>query len=350
MVNPEFAAEVKSGKSDTYMKMLRENIMDELKLTQSGRDDDFHYSNDPESAAHRGGHMEYDPSNVYNMHDVNNENAIGYNNLYERAGNIEKNHELAHESVFDQVLADYFLKKRGDIKQSSKLLNDLTELFNKEGHSDNPMMGPEDMADGEKSLGEQYLRSTYDKLDRPELLPYNLPALMDLDLAVNRRLNDNKAGLSGEMRELVEMDVDIPDYFDINDPRKPASKYVRDVLEGIVDELFSARKGVEKHLSRRELTAYDQVLAKYLKMDQLLPKLKREINMHYNALEQQEQSFAHKADAKTSDEKQLMKERNKQSLFNKDVVNEDAYYKLLAYSGQVEKNRRENRESVMGDA
>jgi hypothetical protein len=72
--------------------------------------------------------------------------------------------------------------------------------------------------------------------------------------------------------------------------------------------------------------------------------------MHYNALEQQEQSFAHKADAKTSDEKQLMKERNKQSLFNKDVVNEDAYYKLLAYSGQVEKNRRENRESVMADA
>jgi|DEB0MinimDraft_12_1074336.scaffolds.fasta_scaffold84469_2 hypothetical protein len=35
---------------------------------------------------------------------------------------------------------------------------------------------------------------------------------------------------------------------------------------------------------------------------------------------------------------------------NKDVINEDAYYKLLAYSGQLEKQRREKREDTLADA
>lgn len=36
------------------------------------------------------------------------------------------------------------------------------------------------------SLGAKYLRQTWSKDDDPELLPYNLPALMELDIAVNR--------------------------------------------------------------------------------------------------------------------------------------------------------------------
>jgi hypothetical protein len=31
-----------------------------------------------------------------------------------------------------------------------------------------------------------------------------------------------------------------------------------------------------------------------------------------------------------------------QASFNKDIVNEDAFYKLLAYTGLLEKKRREN--------
>jgi hypothetical protein len=38
-----------------------------------------------------------------------------------------------------------------------------------------------------------------------------------------------------------------------------------------------------------------------------------------------------------------MKKRNRQELINKGVVNEDAYYKFLAFAGSLEKKRRENR-------
>jgi len=137
-----------------------------------------------------------------------------------------------------------------------------------------------------KTLGELYMRQSWNKDDQPELLPYNLPALMDLDLAVNRHLTDNKGGLSSEMRELRDSDVSIPEFFEINDPRKPAELFVRETLENIVNDLFQARRGLEKHLNRRELIAYDKVLAKFLSYDQLMPKLKREISMHYNVLEQ----------------------------------------------------------------
>jgi len=88
------------------------------------------------------------------------------------------------------------------------------------------------------------------------------------------------------MRDNAEEDMRIPEYFEINDVRKPASKYVEDKLREVLDELFNARRGLEKHLSRSELVAYDQVLAKYLTHDVLLPKLKREIYKEQNVFEQ----------------------------------------------------------------
>ena len=51
----------------------------------------------------------------YDLADVNNETAIGYNNLEKRAatdGNVLENRELAHDTVFDKLLAEYFLNKR----------------------------------------------------------------------------------------------------------------------------------------------------------------------------------------------------------------------------------------------
>jgi len=89
---------------------------------------------------------------------------------------------------------------------------------------------------------------------------YHFPALMELDLAVNRQLHKGKGGLSKELREMDLDSAEIPAHF----------------------ELFEARSGLEKHLSRQELVAYDKVLAKYLKQDVLIPKLKRDIYRDYN--------------------------------------------------------------------
>jgi hypothetical protein len=49
--------------------------------------------------------------------------------LEDRASNLESNQEIAHETVFDKMLADYFLQKRGDYKNSNKLITDLEEVL-----------------------------------------------------------------------------------------------------------------------------------------------------------------------------------------------------------------------------
>jgi len=166
---------------------------------------------------------------------------------------------------------------------------------------------------------------------------------MDLDLAVNRHLNENKSGLSEEMRELYDMDTSIPAWYPVNDPRKPAQLVVRETLESIIQELFNSRRNLEKQLSRRELLAYDQVLAKYLEHDSLMAKVKLEIDRDYNFLEQQNQQVSHVKDNFKSEQKQLMKERNQQPEMNRGILNEDAYYKLLAYNGSVQKRRVQNK-------
>lgn len=79
---------------------------------------------------------------------------------------------------------------------------------------------------------------------------------------------------------------DIPEYFDEHDVRKPADVYVQGKLDDILEELFEARRRLEKFLSRGELVAYDKVMTRYLKHDVLYDKLKREIYKDYNELEQ----------------------------------------------------------------
>jgi len=44
-----------------------------------------------------------------------------------------------------------------------------------------------------------------------------------------------------------------------------------------------------------------------------------------------------------------MKTRNLQNTFNDGVVNEDAFYKFYAYTGLLEKKRRENHKETMAD-
>ena len=68
------------------------------------------------------------------------------------------------------------------------------------------------------------------------------------------------------------------------DVRKPPKQWVEDRLQNILNEIFEARKNVEKTLTRNELLAYDKVLIKYLEKDILIPKLKKECDITYNEL------------------------------------------------------------------
>lgn len=89
------------------------------------------------------------------------------------------------------------------------------------------------------------------------MIPSNFPALLEIDITVNKRLNNNKSGLSKDLRNLEQEDCIIPNYFEYNDVRKPADVYVRDKLMQIMIDLFNSRRSLEKYLSRRELLAYD---------------------------------------------------------------------------------------------
>ena len=113
----DFAKVLKTQNGHVYIKVLRERILEELKLTEITTIDEFEWFKMPESGQDKI--LPYDVESKHNLNNLNNETAIGYNNLEERAANIERNNDIAHQSVFDKMLADYFLTKRSDYKQSN---------------------------------------------------------------------------------------------------------------------------------------------------------------------------------------------------------------------------------------
>jgi hypothetical protein len=68
------------------------------------------------------------------------------------------------------------------------------------------------------------------------------------------------------------------------DARKPPRQYVDDKLSGLLNEVFEARRRVEKTLSRNELLAYDRVLASHLTKEILLPRLRQSCEQDANML------------------------------------------------------------------
>jgi hypothetical protein len=128
MIKPEFQKGLATPNASIYMRLLRESIIDELKLVDSTPLDDLSFINHPHSGD-LGSQLHLDPEAKYNLDHLNNENAIGYNKLAERAANLDQNRDIAHENVFDQMMADYFLHKRGEVKQGNKMVRDLEEQF-----------------------------------------------------------------------------------------------------------------------------------------------------------------------------------------------------------------------------
>ena len=68
--------------------------------------------------------IKYDLDSMYNMQDINNTQAIGYDNLDKKSGSADSGStfENAHTDVFDKLLADYYLSQRGDYAQTNKMM------------------------------------------------------------------------------------------------------------------------------------------------------------------------------------------------------------------------------------
>lgn len=170
---------------------------------------------------------------------------------------------MAHETVFDKLLADYYLGKRGEYKESNNLMKQLADVFTDEAQQ---------LTDPAEILDYQRLKQDIHKVDVPSMEPENFRALVELDQATARAIQKDKNGLSDTLREVSIKETNndehfktqIPDYFEIFDVRKPAGKYVEDKLKMVIKDLFDIRGELEKTMTRNELVAFDKVMAKYL--------------------------------------------------------------------------------------
>jgi hypothetical protein len=210
------------------------------------------------------------------MQNLNNTDALGYDNLLARGGaqSPKENSDLAQESALDKLMADYFLTKRGEYAETNNMLKDIADIF-------------EDSE--EKTIDMQKLRQDIGKSDQAIIHSHDYRALSDLDNATSRAIHKRKNGLSEELKKYNISDKDcpnyhltqIPDYFDSFDVRKPAKDRVEDTLTAILNECFAYRKKLEKNMTRRELIAFDKTLSHYLRPENLMARLRKEVNSDF---------------------------------------------------------------------
>lgn len=113
LVSKEFADAMKSDNSTLFVKVLRERIFEELKLTEeSNAVEELDWTKSVDFFNAQGGaEVEYRKEYANNLAHID---GVGLNNLIGRA-----NGESAHENAFDQLLADYFMQSRKQHKKGN---------------------------------------------------------------------------------------------------------------------------------------------------------------------------------------------------------------------------------------
>jgi len=291
MLNSTFADKIHNSEDGhLYLKMLRERVLDELKLTQEASLDDMMFSEMKEKSKE---YIRYDAEAAYNMQDVNNTQGLGYDNLESRSGatNDHSTFENSHDSVFDKLLSDYYLGQRGEYAESNKLMGQLTDVFEQKLHEQKEVresIGNDRVANLELFK----LKQDVDKDESAVILPRQAKSIFELDVLTHQAIQKGKSGLSEGLRALSIKDTDHPDHyktqvpesFDWMDVRLKPEKYVNNKLQEVVDEAFETRRKLERNMNRRELLALDKVLAKYLEPETLLKRLEVAIDDDYSSI------------------------------------------------------------------
>lgn len=112
MLIPGFADKIKSNNGHLYLKLLKESIAKELNLDHAPLLSELTFAKKIERQKITD-EPRVSVEGRYNFTDLDNLNAIGYNKLSERAKNPEKNRDIAHDNIYDKLLAEFFLSKRG---------------------------------------------------------------------------------------------------------------------------------------------------------------------------------------------------------------------------------------------
>lgn len=118
LLSDSFSSRIRSNNGHIYLKMLRENIAEELKLTEGSQVSDLAFDK-----IKLDENLRIDANGKYSLQHLNNTEAMGYDNLEQRAAQPELNRDLAHPTVFDKMIADYFLQKRGQYVATNELID-----------------------------------------------------------------------------------------------------------------------------------------------------------------------------------------------------------------------------------
>ena len=103
-------------------------------------------------------------------------------------------------------------------------------------------------------------------------------------------------------------------------------------------------------MTRNELYAYDKQIIRHLEMKELMPKLKNLIDDQFGILTQMKSVIEIQNEgADENIEIQGRKHVNDQAEQNRDIKDEDSFYKYMAFAGTIEKKRRDNIEKTRKD-
>ena len=115
MADLDFADKVRNSEDGhLYMKVLREQVVDELGLTAEPELNDMLFKTMYEKSAN---HIKYDLDSMYNMQSVSNTESLGYDSLVQESPSAD-----SHSETFDKLLGDYYLSQRSEYAESNKLM------------------------------------------------------------------------------------------------------------------------------------------------------------------------------------------------------------------------------------
>ena len=107
--------------------------------------------------------------------------------------------------MFYKLLSDYFLSKRGEYKESNKLLDQMAEIFESKSVTERKGTSTDHLirAKIENEVGKQ---------KDAVLAPETFRDMISLDVLTQRAVQDSKNGLSKELRALSIKETEHPLY------------------------------------------------------------------------------------------------------------------------------------------
>lgn len=194
LMNSEFNEKVKSGNNGhIYLKMLKEQIADELSISAPAKASDFMFEK-----IFKDQRQMVDVEGRYNTAAVSNIENIGLDKLL---------NPDASAQTLDKLLGHYFQQKRGAYAANNQLLDQLNQQFGdkarklKDGHryktGDKYQINKDIYpAKGQPGLAFANLLQSIDKDGNPILEASDFTNMMELDIATAQALQNHRNGLS----------------------------------------------------------------------------------------------------------------------------------------------------------